>query len=55
MTFRVDGINGSKRTDDSGDGSDDNPQPDETGEALSWILSVLGGIAAMLGVMIVVL
>ena len=55
MTFRVDGINGKTRVDGLEDDLPVADNMDETGEVLSWILSLLGGVAAMLGVMIVVL
>lgn len=53
MTFRVDGINGGARNGDEDEEGLVNL--DETGEILSWILSLFGGVAAMLGVMIMVL
>jgi len=55
MTFRVDGINGKSRVNGLGDELPVAENLDETGEVLSWMLSLLGGVAAMLGVMIMVL
>lgn len=55
MTFRVDGVNGATRADDAGDDVPVAANMDETGELLSWILSLFGGVAAMLGVMVMVL
>ena len=55
MTFRVEGINGASRADGTADDIPVAENMDETGEVLSWILSLLGGVAAMLGVMVMVL
>ena len=61
MSFTVSGLSGSRPalrfpTEDistgiMGEGSD----PDTTGGTITWILSMLGGVAAMIGVLIVVL
>jgi hypothetical protein len=55
MTFRVEGINGASRADGTADDVPVAENMDETGEVLSWMLSLLGGVAAMLGVMVMVL
>lgn len=55
MTFRVEGISGSIREGENPSFSKESPTPDTTGNVLSWIVSMLGGIAVLIGVLAILL
>jgi M6 family metalloprotease-like protein len=56
MTFQVEGITGTTLRDgDNPSFTIDSPVPDRTGTVLAWIISLLGGIAALIGVLAIVL
>lgn len=64
MSFQVEGISGNRAgrfpsLEKSGVGNildpDQQPDPDTAGDTLAWILSMIGGIAAMLGILVLVL
>jgi M6 family metalloprotease-like protein len=56
MTFQVEGITGSiQRNGNNPSFKADSPVPDTTGTVLAWIISLLGGIAALIGILAIVL
>ena len=55
MTFRVEGITGTLREGNNLNFSKESPPPNTTGNVLAWIVSLLGGIAALLGVLAILL
>ena len=57
MTFQVEGIGSSRapRVGKFGTKDLERPDPNTTGSVLAWMLSMLGGMAAMVGIMVIVL
>lgn len=56
MTFRVEGISGTILREGENPGfSTDSPTPNTTGNVLGWIVSMLGGIAVLIGVLAILL
>ena len=60
MTFRVEGISGTilRQGENAIGGTGrlwESPTPNTTGNVLSWIVSMLGGIAVLIGVLAILL